>query len=199
MDTAITARAPTLVVSPRRRLSAWTVTLWCLGGGIALGMVLPAVYLLVRSMDGPAAEFIHTLWRPVVARYMLNTLGLTAVTTLLRLRSGDGGGLGDRPFGHSGGQRMDGPVESSAGRSLLHRGLCIPGGLRPEYVDRQNLIDAPGIDPPRKLLGRGPAADFPDVPLCHAAGFALNSCGWTPGWSRLPEVLAWKAGRPSSA
>ena len=81
MSTATTARAPTLMASPRRRLSAWTVTLWCLGGGIALGIVLPTVYLFVRSMDGPPAEFIHTLWRPVVGRYMLNTLGLTAVTT----------------------------------------------------------------------------------------------------------------------
>ena len=65
----------------RQRISFGSLALWCLAGGVALAMLLPAAYLVVRSLDGPLAQFLHTLWRPVVARYLVNTLGLAAVTT----------------------------------------------------------------------------------------------------------------------
>ncbi|MFQ5913817.1 MAG: ABC transporter permease [Nitrospinota bacterium] len=64
-----------------RRTSFGSITLWCLAGGVALAMLLPAVYLVVRSLDGPLGQFSHTVWRPVVGRYFVNTLGLAAVTT----------------------------------------------------------------------------------------------------------------------
>ncbi len=82
MEMVKTVLDTSLTSAPRRRLSAWTFTLWFLGGVIALSMMLPLVYLIVRSVDGPAGELVRTLWRPVVGFYMLNTLGLTALTTL---------------------------------------------------------------------------------------------------------------------
>ena len=78
--------------SPRGRISFGSVALWGLGVGIALAMVLPAAYLLVRSLDGPTAEFFQTLYRPVVGYYLLNTLGLAAVTTFFACLVGIVGG-----------------------------------------------------------------------------------------------------------
>jgi iron(III) transport system permease protein len=68
------------------------MTLWCLGGVVALAMVLPACYLIVRSLDGPSGQYLQTLLRPVVGRYLLNTLGLAAVTTFLACLIGIVGG-----------------------------------------------------------------------------------------------------------
>ena len=77
---------------PGGRISFGVVALWSLGGGVALAMVLPAAYLLVRSLDGSGGEFLQTLLRPVVGRYLLNTLGLAAVTTFFACLVGVVGG-----------------------------------------------------------------------------------------------------------
>ena len=77
---------------PRGRISFGAVALWGLGGVVALAMVLPAAYLLIRSLDGPGGEFLQTIWRPVVGRYLLNTLGLAAVTTFFACLVGMVGG-----------------------------------------------------------------------------------------------------------
>ncbi|MFQ5693862.1 MAG: ABC transporter permease, partial [Nitrospinota bacterium] len=65
----------------RRRISFASIALWGLGAGVAVAMLLPAAYLVVRSLDGPPEQFLRTLLRPVVARYLVNTLGLAGVTT----------------------------------------------------------------------------------------------------------------------
>lgn len=70
-----------------------SVALWLLAGGVAVTMLLPAAYLVVRSLDGPPEQLVRTLWRPVVGRYLVNTLGLAAVTTFFACLFGMLGGF----------------------------------------------------------------------------------------------------------
>lgn len=64
-----------------RRPDSWSLwLLWPLALAIALLMVLPVVYLLIRTL-GAGTSALTLLWRPRLAEVLLNSIGLVVVVT----------------------------------------------------------------------------------------------------------------------
>jgi hypothetical protein len=152
-------------VRPWRRPSLGTFSLWCLGGVVALSMVLPACYLIVRSLDGPLGLYLQTLLRPVVGRYLLNTVGLAAVTTFLACVIGIVGGWLTA--------RTDLPA-ATMWTVLLSLPLALPSyigayaylaAFGPKTWVGLKLLAPLGLTVRESFWGGGAALDFFDLPI----------------------------------